>query len=126
MAKIYYVNDGAGSTSLPIGDATLTTFDQPNSNVDLSTETGVFVIAFYNAGGEVTTPTAGTITVEMSPILGQWQGPSTGDAVIDATTVIAGLSTYTMPAFSGPAIEGRLTFSGITGAVTAEAYFWRV
>ena len=126
MAKIYYVNDGAGQTKLPIADATLTTFDGTGSDVDISTESGVFVVAFFDAGGVCATPTGGTITPEMSPIEGQWQGPSAGDTVIDATTVIAGTSTYVIPSFAGPAREGRLTFAGITGVVSAVAYFWRV
>lgn len=126
MAKIYYVNDGSGQRKIPVTDGVFTTFDQPGSDIDISTESGVFVIAFFDADGLPTTPTGGTITPEMSPINGQWQAPSAGDAVIDAVKVIAGLSTYTMPAFSGPAREGRLTFSGIAGVASAVAYFWRV
>lgn len=125
MAKIYYVNDGAGSVSLPVGDGVFTTFDQPGSDVDISTESGVFVIAFQDANGDPVTPTGGTIVPEMSPIEGQWQKATTGDSIIDASEVIAGSSAYTMPVFPGPAREGRLTFAGITGAVTAVAYFWR-
>ena len=125
MAKIYYVNDGNGNRSIPITDATLTTFDKPGSDIDISTESGVFVIAFYDAGGDPVTPTGGTIIPEMSPIDGQWQRSGAGDAVINATDVIAGPATYTLPVFPGPAREGRLTFSGITGAVSAVAYFWR-
>ena len=126
MAKIYYVNDGAGQKKLPIADATLTTFDNNGSDIDIGTESGVFVIAFFDAGGLPATPSAGTITPEMSPIEGQWQQAGTGDAVIDATKVIAGTATYTIPVFPGPAREGRLTFSGITGVSSAIAYFWRV
>ena len=126
MAKIYYVNDGAGQQKLPIANATLTTFDNTGSDIDISTESGVFIIAFFDAGGLPVTPTAGTSTPEMSPIDGQWQGAGSGDAIIDATKVIAGTSTYVIPVFPGPAREGRLTFAGITGADSAVAYFWRV
>ena len=125
MAKIYYVNDGAGSTTLPIDDGVLTTFAQPGSEIDISTESGVFVIAFQDANGDPVTPTGGTITPEMSPIEGQWQGAGGGDVIINAVDVIAGSAAYTLPVFPGPAREGRLTFSGITGAVSAVAYFWR-
>ena len=125
MAKIYYVDDGAGSTTLPIGDGVLSTFDKPGSGVDISTESGVFVIAFQDANGDPVTPTGGTITPEMSPIEGQWQKATTGDAIINAVDVIAGSAVYTLPVFPGPAREGRLTFAGITGAVSAVAYFWR-
>ena len=125
MAKIYYVNDGAGQTSLPVADGILTTFDQPGSGIDINTETGVFVIAFYDAGGDPVTPTAGTVAPEMSPIDGQWHTPSSGDAVINATTVTNGSASYVIPVFTGPAREGRITLSGITGAATCQAYFWR-
>jgi len=125
MAKIYYVSDGSGNTQLPIADATLTTFDQPGSDIDISTESGVFIIAFYDANGDPATPTGGTIVPEMSPIEGQWQGSGGGDTTINATAVIAGSATYTIPVFPGPARAGRLTFSGITGVASAVAYFWR-
>jgi hypothetical protein len=123
MAAIYPVfNETDGSDILPVGDATLETRDFLNTD---TFENGVFVIQFYNANNDPVTPTAGTIKPEMAPILGQWQEPSAGDVTIDATMVIAGVSTYTLPSFNGPAVQGRLTFSGITGAVTAKAFFWR-
>lgn len=126
MAKIYHVKNEGNGQNLPITDGTLSTFNQIGDDIDLGTEVGVFVIAFYDATGAPVTPSGGTITPEMSPIAGQWQAVSTGDAVIDATTVQAGLATYSMPTFSGPAIEGRITFAGITGAASAVAYFWRI
>ncbi len=125
MAKIYNVTDGSGSTTLPITDGVFTTFDQPGSDVDIGTETGVFVIAFYGADGKPVTPTGGNIIPEMSPLDGQWHTPSSGDAVIDATSVVAGSSTYAIPVFTGPAREGRMTLNAIAGAVTCRAYFWR-
>lgn len=125
MAKIYYVNND-GDKSLPVTDGTYTTFDEPGSEVDVRTESGVFIIAFYDANGDPATPTGGTITPEMSPINGQWLAPGSGDASIDATTVIAGSATYSIPTFEGPAREGRITLSGITGVSSARAFFWRV
>ena len=90
-------------------------------------QSGTFVIAFYDAGGNAATPTGGTIKPEMSPIAGQWHEPSSGDITIDATKVIAGVATYVMPVFVGAAVSGRLTLAGITGtATTFEAHFWRV
>lgn len=125
MAKIYHVKTSGSLTRLPVADGTLSTYRQIGDDIDIGTETGVFIIAFYDSNGDPATPTAGTITPEMSPLQGQWQRAGTGDAVIDATKVEAGLSTYSMPTFAGPAIEGRLTFAGITGADSAVAYFWR-
>lgn len=125
MAKIYHVKTSGSLTRLPVTDGTLSTYQQIGDDIDIGTETGVFIIAFYDSNGDPVTPAAGTITPEMSPLPGQWQRAGTGDAVIDATKVEAGLSTYSMPTFAGPAIEGRLTFAGIAGADSAVAYFWR-
>lgn len=120
MAKLYQVLNN-GSEELPVTNGTLLT----ESNLDLGYDDGVFVISFFDASDDPVTPTAGTIVAEMSPITGQWQAPSSGDATIDATTVIAGSATYTMPRFSGPASQGRITLTGITGADHARAFFWR-
>lgn len=91
-----------------------------------SYQSGTFVIAFYDAGGNAITPTGGTVKPEMSPIKGQWHEPSSGDVTIDATNVIAGVATYAMPVFVGDTERGRVTLSGITGtATTFKAYFWR-
>ena len=122
MAQIYYVKAADGSDSLPVGDGTLLTNEMLNVT-DFGT--GVLAVAFYDANGDLVTPTAGTITPEGSPIEGQWLTPSSGDSVIQATAVIAGSATYAMPVFTGPVIQGRITFAGIIGAVTAKAYFWR-
>lgn len=124
MAKIYYVRDN-GRQEISVADGVYSTFTNPGSEIDIGTETGVFVIAFYDSSGSPVTPTGGTIVPEMSPIRGQWQQAGSGSATIDATTVIAGTATYTVPVFAGPAIEGRITLSGITGADSAVAYFWR-
>ena len=126
MAKTYHVKNVGGGTRLPITDGTLSTFNQIGDDIDIGTETGVFIVAFYDSNGDPVTPSAGTITPEMSPIAWQWQQAGSGDLVIDATKVEAGLSTYSMPSFAGPAIEGRLTFAGIAGASSAVAYFWRI
>lgn len=93
-------------------------------------QSGVFVIAFYDASGNAATPTAGTITPAMSPIKGQWHAPSSGDAIIDAVKCKKesdGVATYNIPVFVAEAIQGKLTLAGITGtATTFEAHFWRV
>ena len=123
--EIHYVKNEDGGTRVPVTDGTYTTFDKPGSDISYQTEDGVFVIAFYDASDNVVTPTAGTITPEMSPISGQWQSPSDGDTTINATEVEVGLSSYTIPRFAGPAMQGRMTLAGITGASYCVAYFWR-
>lgn len=122
MAQIYYVKAADGSDSLPVANGTLLTNEMLNVT-DFGT--GVFVVAFYDADGLTVTPTGGTITPEGSPIEGQWLTPSSGNAVIQAADVIAGSSSYAIPVFTGPVIQGRVKFAGIAGAVTAKAYFWR-
>lgn len=123
MAKIYPVLNASGGDVLPVANGTLNTRLMLNTD---EYETGTFNIQFYDANGDPVTPGAGTIVPEMSTFSeGQWLGPSTGDATIQATDVQAGSASYTVPVFNGPAVEGRLTFSGITVAVSAKAYFWR-
>ena len=92
-------------------------------------QSGVFVIAFYDASGDAVTPTAGTITPAMSPLPGQWHAPSSGDTAIDATKCKKesdGLATYVMPVFVAQAIKGKFTLAGVTGADNFVAEFWRV
>ena len=59
-----------------------------------------------------------------APPMGQaWLAPSSG-ATINAADVKA-VGTYTPPVFAGRMQQGRVTFAGITGAVTARVTFWR-
>lgn len=120
MGQRYFVKSN-GSDVLPITDGTLTT-----DAVSTDYETGVFVVAFYDASGDIVTPTAGTIKPEAMLIKGQWATPSSGDTTINAVDCIAGVMNYVVPVFNGPVEQGRLTFTGITGATSAKAYFWRV
>lgn len=124
MAKTYHVLSN-GSRELPVADGTYTTLSSDNFQMDKNYDDGIMVIAFQDSNGQPVTPTAGTIVAEMSPIEGQWHGPSSGDATIAATEVIAGSATYDIPRFEGKAIAGRVTFSGIAGATTARVEFWR-
>lgn len=83
----------------------------------------VFVEFFSDAAGDVpATATAGTITVEASPMGGIYIAAGTGTP-ISATAVSAG--TYTPARFIGPAVRGRVTLAGITGAAYAKITFWR-
>jgi len=121
MAQRYYVLNESGGINLPVANNTLYT-----AEMDFGYQASVLVIAFYDAKGDAVTPTSGTITAEVSPIEGQWQAPSSGDAVISAVNVVAGLATYTLPTFLGPTMQARITLSGVTGAVTCKSYFWRM
>lgn len=123
--KIYKVYNESGSDILPVVDGTLSTKTPQNKFMNIEFETGTFVIQFFDASGLPVAPSGGTIVPEMSATPdGQWFSPGTGDATINA--VDAGVNAgYTIPVFNGPAYEGRVTLSGITGATTCKAYFWR-
>lgn len=124
MAKIYWVKED-GRDKIPVADGTYTTFDKKGSDMDIELENGVMVMAFYNSSGQVVTPSGGTVIPETSPIEGQWYGPTSGDASIDAETISSETSIYVRPSFFGPAIEGRVTISGVSGADYFKCFFWR-
>ena len=110
-----------GHRMVPVSDGTYYTED----NMGEGFETAVFIMAFYDSSNNIVTPTGGTVRVEMKPIAGQWAGPSDGQHTIQANTIDA-VATYEIPYFKGPAYQGRIVLSGITGtAAYAEAYFWR-
>jgi len=115
-----------GQELVPISDGIFETLDMTVNDRDLRFSNGTLIIVFYGADGEtVVTPLTGTIEVTASPIEGQWLNPSCGDSLIDATTVSAGLATYSVPVFPGPIIKGRIDLQNITGADFFKAYFWR-
>jgi hypothetical protein len=119
MAERFYFTD-SGSIELPI-DGTFTSDLYP---IELGK--GYIVIAFYDSNGDIVTPSAGTCTVEVSPIKGQWHnGVSSGDAVIDATLAGAA-ATYTIPLFEGPQTQARITLASVAGADHAVGYIWRI
>lgn len=122
MAQRYDVRDNTGSTILPVADG-----DYTATGMSVDHEGGVFVIAFYDENDNVVTPDAGTIAVKMAPLPGSFGDASGGDTVINAAQTGAEF-TYTIPSFLGPAVEGKITFAGISGATVdhAKAYFWRV
>lgn len=109
----------AGSHVLPVADGTYFT----EANMPEGFENGQLVIAFYDASDAIVTPTAGTITPQMSPIKDQWHA-SSNTPTIDATMAGA-TAAYTIPVFPGIAKQGRIILAGITGATYCRAYFWR-
>jgi len=117
MSKREYFKN-AGSDVLPIDGTFLTDIFDP------SYQLGVIVIAFYDALGDIVTVTDGTCIASASPIQGQWQGVSSGDASIDLT--LAGAeATYAMPFFNGPQIQARIVLADVVGAESAKAFLWR-
>ena len=124
MGEKYHVVDENGSTKLPLTGGVLLTAEGLNTD---TYSNGVFVIALYDTNGDVATATGtGTVVPLMSPIEGQWQEPGVGDKSITATSIEAGLATYNIPQFTGPAIQGMITVDGtFVGVDYAEAYFWR-
>ncbi len=120
MGQRYYFESNQ-ETILPVDDG-----DYFTDRISADYGTGVCVLEFLDADGVTpVTPTGGTIVFLSSPIGNQYHEPSNGDGVIDATTVIAGLATYVMPEFNGPAIRSKMTLDRITGATYVRAYHWR-
>jgi hypothetical protein len=117
MAKREYFKNGA-SFALPIDGTFFTDDFAPDY------EESILVIGLYDAGGAIVTASAGTCVIAISPIDGQWQGPSAGSATIDLT--LAGPeATYILPSFRGPQIKGRIVLANVAGANSARAFIWR-
>lgn len=84
----------------------------------------VYVEFFSDAAGTVpATPTAGDVVAEASPMGTLFMASGNVSKIL---AVNAGSPPmYEPPTFEGCAIKGRLTFSGVTGALTCRAIFWR-
>lgn len=83
----------------------------------------VYVEFYSNAAGTTpATPTAGTVTLEVSPVGNVWL-PLDNATPLPAAMVAAG--TYDAPTHHGMATRGRVTFTGIVGAAYARVIFWR-
>ena len=84
----------------------------------------VYVEFFSDAAGTVpATPTAGDVVAEASPMGTLFMASGNVSKIL---AVNAGSPPmYEPPVFEGCAIKGRLTFSGVTGALTCRAIFWR-
>lgn len=119
MAKRYYIGGDNDGNKVPCADAVFET-----DKMSFNEESGVLFIAFYDSNGDIVTPTAGTVTPEGSAIEGQWLTPSSGDAVIDCTEVIAGSATYTTPVFVGCCERVRITMADVD-ADSFIAFIWK-
>lgn len=117
----FQVKTAGGLDVLPVANATLYT---DAMNTSTSGECQVYIEFFSDAAGTIpTTPTAGTVTAQMSPMGSVWLGASNYGTVNAADAGVNG--AYTPPCFNGRADRGRVILSGITGAVTARITFWR-
>lgn len=115
----YFVRGTNGSTIVVTTDATLYTEYMPAGY-----GTAIVCVEFFS-DAEATIPaaaTAGTIACECTPNGSVYIPAGTGSPII-ASRVASGL--YDPPTFDGPAVRGRVTFSGITGAAYARVSFWR-
>lgn len=111
----------AGSEVLPVANATLYTGDMSAST---SPRCQVYVEFFSDASGLVpVSPTAGLMSAEVSPMGAGWMASSNHNVINAADAGTA--ATYEPPYFEGRAKQGRITLSGITGALTARITFWR-
>lgn len=85
----------------------------------------VYIEFFSDAEGTVpATPTGGVIQVQGSPMGNNWLSPSNVPQ-LNATSVGTPVSGYTPPYFHGRMTQGRVGFSGVTGAPYARVTFWR-
>ena len=115
MSKVLYIESG-GSEIIPVANGTYYT-DSKKGDVSLMHKRSIFFIQFYNASMVPVVPTAGTAVPEMSPFAQQWLSASNND-----TASVSALSADYEPfIFEGPALGGRVTIAGITGAVYAKA-----
>lgn len=119
MANQYFFRDANDNVRIPVADGQYFT-----GAMSADYLRGNCFLAFYDANGDLVTPTGGTITFDSSAIEGQWlMAPSI--QTINATDVIAGDALYTPPTFDAIVINTRMTLAGITGATHAEAFHWR-
>jgi hypothetical protein len=110
----------------PIFGEVLPTANGSFTTTMMSPNNGAQVYAEFfsdSAGTKPATPTAGTLTVQASPMGNNWLAPGNA-GVVSATTCGTTDSTYTPPLFQGHVSRGRVTFAGVTGAPFARVVFW--
>lgn len=121
MSRRFYFKDSSGNTYIPVADGEFFT-DQMSTDYS----GGDCVVELFDANKNLVTGTGGTIAFASETAAGQWHTPNNGTGVIDATDVVAGDATYTLPTFNdGTVIRSRMTLSGVTGAVYVRAHHRR-
>lgn len=120
-----FVVDNGGNTVVPVSAATFYTPAVTPQDANQYDNWQFYIEFFSDAAGTVpVTPTAGTITVNASPLGNNYLAAS-NTQVIQANTCSTPDSTYTPPAAEGMLTRGRITLAGITGAQYFRAVFWR-
>jgi hypothetical protein len=111
-----------GSEVLPITDGIY--YTAANMGSSSADNCHVYVEFFTDAAGTVlANPSAGTVSAQGSPMGEVWLASSTGQTINAADVKLIG--SYTPFVFTGRMQQGRIGFSGITGALTARVTFWR-
>ena len=120
MAMPYKFMTATGDEVLPVNGGPYYT-DEMSADWDYGS---VYVEFFSDAAGTVpATPTAGDAVAEASPMGTLFMASGNVSKIL---AINAGSPPmYEPPVFEGCAIKGRLTFSGVTGALTCRAIFWR-
>lgn len=111
-----------GGEVLPVTDGVY--YTASNMGGSLADNCQVYIELFTDTAGTVlASPSAGTVSVQGSPMGEVWLAPSSGATINASDVKVAG--TYTPPVFTGRMQQGRVTLAGIAGAVTARITFWR-
>ena len=120
MAMPYKFMTAGESEVLPVGGG-------PYYTEEMSadwTRGAVYVEFFSDAAGLIPVrPTAGDVIAEASPMGNLFMASGNVSKILAVNAGTAPM--YEPPTFDGCAIKGRLTFSGVTGALTCRAIFWR-
>ena len=120
MAMLHKFMTDGGSEVLP-------TAGGPYFTEDMSADWPrgqVYVEFFSDAAGLIpVSPTAGDVIAEASPMGNLFMASGNVSKILAANA--GSPPMYEPPTFDGCAIKGKLTFSGVTGALTCRAIFWR-
>lgn len=123
MHKRCYFQTDDGSEKLT-GDGTYLC-----ESMNMEAESSEIFIAAYDSSDNIVTPSAGTATVEVCPIRGQWHSEaSDGDNPIDLS-LIGETATYDVPLFDGPFYAARIVLAdtdfSTDGISYITAFVWR-
>ena len=124
-ARQYDFETTTGDVALPVADGSFLT-----PNMLPEEDQGTLYLEFYNSAADAraqtnaVNPSAGTVTLEASP-LGNVFLRDVGSVTVQADTVTQPSGTYTPPFVDGLAIQAKITFASIAGATHCRAVFVR-
>lgn len=120
MAERFDFKTTAGSTLIPIADAT-----HYCSGMSENYGTGEVYVALYNSAGAQITGTAGTIVFTGSPDGTQYLA-ATSNGTVTATTLKADgtLSTYVPPVFDGSVVKMKMVLASLAGTDASYVRAW--